>query len=155
MAMAIGVLGAVVSAVGQYTAMQAQAEAAEYNAEVAERNRRAVLGQTALDISDERLHNRRVIGSMRAAFGANGFAVAGSPLDVLSDTVQEQEYDIAKKDYAGKLKAEGYTEQANLYKMEADASRTAGVIGLASGLLGGFGSAISNSAGSSPLAVAV
>jgi hypothetical protein len=153
--MALGIVGAVVGAVGQFMSMQAAANAAEYNAKVAERNAAAVRAQTGADADDKRRSNRRVISSMRAAYGANGFEMAGSPLDVMSDTVQEQEYDVAKLKYAGELKAIGYTQQADLYSMEADNARAAAPIGLASGILSGVGNAISNAPpGSSLLTMA-
>lgn len=142
MAMALGVVGAVVSAVGQFQAMQAQAAAAEYNQKVAERNAKAVRGQTDSEINDKRVHNRRVLGTMRAAYASNGFEMVGSPMDVIADTAFEQEYDVAKMKYQGDMKAEGYKEQATLFEMEAKASRRAAFIGLASGLLSGVGEAI-------------
>ena len=144
MAMAVGLIGAVVSGIGSFMQMQAQAQAAEYNAEVAERNRRAITAQTQNDINDKRVHDRRVLASIRAGYSQNGFELAGSPMDVLSDTIFEQEYDVAKLEFAGKMKAEGYREQATLYEMEADAASTASVFGLATGLLSGIGNAYSS-----------
>ena len=144
MAMAAGLIGVVVSGVGTFMQMQAQAAAAEYNEKVAERNRRAVIGQTDAQLDDKRLSNKRVRSAMRAAFASNGFELAGSPMDVMSDTIFEQEYDVAKLKLQGQMKAEGYREQATLHGMEADAARTAGFIGLATGLLSGVGNAYGN-----------
>ena len=144
MAMAIGIVGGIMSAVGSFVSMQAQAQAAEYNAKIAARNSRAVSMQTANEIDDTRVHNRRVIGMMRAAYGANGFDMAGSPMDVLSDTIETQEYDVAKIKYQGAMKAEGYTEQASLFKMEAKSAKVGAFMGLATGLLGTAGNAIND-----------
>lgn len=145
MAMAIGILGAVVSGIGTYMQMQAQADAAEYNEAVANRNARAVTEQTSNDVQDKRLHDRRVLASMRAGYAQNGFEMAGSPMDVMSDTIFEQEYDTAKLKFEGKMKAVGYQEKAVLFDMEADAARTAGFIGLATGILSGSGNAYGGS----------
>ncbi len=140
MAMALG------SAVGTYQQGMAQAQAAEYNAKIADRNRKAVNMQTRGEVADRRVHNRRVIGAMRAAFGANGFEMAGSPMDVIADTTLEQSYDVEKIKYQGAMKAEGYKEQRTLFEMEAKASKTAAGIGLASGLLSGVGSMVNGMA---------
>lgn len=138
MAMALGIVSGLVSAVGSIAQASAQAASAKYNAKVAERNKRAVTAQTINEVEDQRLRNRRTMGSIRAAYGANGFEMAGSPLDVISDTAVEQELDVAKIKYQGAMKAEGYSEQATLFKMEAKADTTAGFFGAASGLLGGL-----------------
>lgn len=145
MAMAVGLIGAVVSGIGTFMQMQAQADAAEYNEAVAQRNARAVTEQTTNDIQDKRAQNRRVLASMRAGFAQNGFEMAGSPMDVMTDTIFEQEYDVAKLKFEGKMKAEGYKEKAVLFDMEADAARTAGFIGLATGILSGAGNAFGGS----------
>lgn len=138
MAMAIGIVGGLVSAVGSIAQANAQAAAANYNAKVAERNRRAVLAQTDNEIVDQNIKNRRMLGTIRAAYGANGFEMGGSPMDVIADTTLEQSLDVAKIRYQGAMKAEGYSEQATLFRMEAKAAKTAGMFGAASGFLSGI-----------------
>lgn len=138
MAMALGILGGVVSAVGSLASASAQANAAKFNAQVAKQNRVAVLEQTFTEVEDQRAKNRKMLGAMRAAYGANGLEMNGSPLDVVSDTTTEMEYDVAKTKYIGKMKAVGYANQAKLYEAEAKSAKTAGFIGAASGLLGAF-----------------
>lgn len=151
MAMAAGIIGAVVQGVGTFMQMQAQAAAAEYNKDVSERNRRAVIAQTDAEVDDKRKHDKRVRSAIRATYASNGFELAGSPMDVMADTIMEQEYDVAKLKLQGHMKAEGYREQATLYGMEADAARTAGFIGLATGLLSGVGNAFGQQQAGSPL----
>lgn len=138
MAMALGVVGGLISAVGSIAQANAAAASAKYNAAVAERNRRAVLAQTDNEVTDQQLKNRRMLGTIRAAYGANGFEMGGSPMDVIADTTLEQSLDIQKIKYVGKMKAEGYSEQATLFKMEAKAAKTAGFFGAASGLFSGI-----------------
>lgn len=138
MAMALGIVGGLISAVGSIAQASAASASAKYNAQVAERNKRAVTAQTINEVEDRRIKDRRVLGTIRAAYGANGFEMGGSPMDVIADTTLEQELDVAKVKYQGKMKAEGYGEQAVLFGMEAKAAKTAGWIGAASGLLGGL-----------------
>lgn len=138
MAMALSLVGGIVSAVGSLAQANAQANAAKFNAQVAKQNRDATLEQTTNEIQDQRSKNRRMLGAMRAAYGANGLEMSGSPLDVVSDTTTEMEYDVAKMKYIGRVKAVGYANQAKLYEAEADAARTSGIIGAASSMLGAF-----------------
>ncbi len=144
MAMAIGIIGGVISAIGSLQQANAQAASAEYNAKVAERNKRAVKNQTESEIEDRQVEHRRQLGSMRASYGASGLQMEGSPLDVLEDTATEQAFDISKIRYQGAMKAEGYSEQAALYKLEAKSAKTAGWIGAGSALIGGLQSGLAN-----------
>lgn len=145
MAMMLTIAGAVVSAVGSIAQGNAQAAAADYNAKISERNRVTTLEQTYTEIENQRAKNRKLQGEIRAAYGANGFEMSGTPLDVMSDTVAEQEYDIAKQKYVGRVKAQGFTEQAALSRLEGKSAKKAGYIGAASSLIGGFSDAIKQS----------
>lgn len=145
MAAALTIIGGVVSAVGAISQGNAAAAAADYNARVAERNRVAVIEQTYTEIEDQRAKDRKLLGAMRAAFGANGFEMSGSPLDVMSDTITEQNYDVAKQKYVGRMKAQGYSEQATLYRLEKKSAKSSGIIGAATSLIGGFTDAFQQS----------
>lgn len=138
MAMVLGIVGGAISALGAIQQGNAQAASAEYNAKVAKRNKSAVLAQTEAEIEDKKTENRRQLGSIRAAYGASGLMLDGSPLDVLEDTAVEQAYDVSKIRYQGAMKAEGYSEQAALFKLEAKSAKTAGWIGAGSAIIGGL-----------------
>lgn len=149
MSVALSIIGGVVSAIGSLAAAGAQARAAEYNAQVQERNRLVELNQADQEAQDKIRENRRVKGQIRAKYGMSNLELAGSPLDVLYDTAIEQELDVQRIRYAGEIRAIGRKDEATLYRMEAKAARTAGAISAVSGLLGGFRQA----AGSSLMAV--
>lgn len=136
--MAIGLIGGVISAVGAIQGAMVQQATAEYNAEVAQNTASAISAQTYNEITDKRRENRRQLGVIRAAYGQNNLSLAGSPLDVLEDTTVEQEYDVAKIKYQGEVKAQGYRDQAELFKMEAKTAPMEGFIGAATALLGSF-----------------
>lgn len=148
MALVLGIAGGVISAMGAIQSANAQAAAADYNKEVAKANKRTVHAQTEREIEDRQLENRRQLGSMRAAYGANGLQMEGSPLDVMDDTATEMNYDIAKVKFQGAMQEEGYDRQAALYKLEAKSAKQAGTIGAASALIGGFSTGLSSSGGS-------
>lgn len=138
MAMVLGIIGGVIGAMGSLQEANATASAADYNKEVANRNRAATLEQTESAIADKRLENRRQMATLRASYGASGLELDGSPLDVLEDTATEQAYDVAKIRYQGRMKAEGYREQAALFKLESKSAKTAGYISAGAQLISGI-----------------
>lgn len=96
------------------------------NAAVSEQNRRIVLQQTAADVEDVQRDSRRRLASIRAAYGASGFAFTGSPIDVLQDTALEDALEARRVDYEGRLSARqelldaaGFTDRATLDRYEA------------------------------------
>lgn len=149
MALVLGIVGGAISAIGAIQSANSQAAAAEYNKDVAKRNRTMALGETRLAIEDKQLENRRQMGSIRAAYGSSGLQLDGSPLDVLEDTAVEQAYDVSKIKYQGRVKAAGYAEQAALFKAEAKSAKTAGMIGAASAIIGGVSTGFNNWSGGS------
>jgi hypothetical protein len=149
-AVALAIVGGVVSAIGAIQSANAQAAAAEYNAKVQERNRLAVLAQADAEASDKIRENKRINSRIRAQYGAAGIEMAGSPLDVIEDTAIEEELDVRRIRYAGELEGIQRRDQANLYRMEAKAAKTAGMFSAVGNILGGFRQAY---AGSSLMAV--
>lgn len=132
--MALGVIGSLASGVMGAMGAMAQADAAadaanknaqiaEYNRQVAERNKNTVLAEADAAARDQSRDNRRVMGSIRASYGASGLSLEGSPLDVMEDTALEQELDVSKTRYKGELQAIGYKDEAANYKMKAELHR--------------------------------
>lgn len=155
MTAAISIIGGVISAFGAMQAANAQAQAAEYNAAVARRNAQAIRSQADEETKDQNLENSRRLAVIRTAYGAAGIDLAGSPLDVITDTAVEGELDIRRIQYAGELRAIDQQDQAKLYELEAKNDRQAGAISAVGKLFGGFSSAFSNApAGSSLFAMA-
>jgi len=145
----IGALGAIQSANAQAAAAEYNAKISERNAVIADQNRKQAVETSEIAASDKRRENRRVLASMRAAYGTSGLDLAGSPLDVLEDTAVEQELDTQRVRYEGRLRARegaiqmlGLHEDATLSLMEGKAAKTAGYIGAAGHLVGGIGTAL-------------
>jgi hypothetical protein len=107
--------------------------------------------QTAqIDAEERRTENRKTIAAMRAAYGASGVEMAGSPLEVLSDASMTLELDASRVEYEGHIanreggiRMTGYGEQSRLDMMEAENARSAGALNAMGFLLGGAGNAIS------------
>jgi hypothetical protein len=145
-----------ISAVGAISSANAQAAAADYNAKVDQRNRlledqnrRQALITADIDAQDKRKEQARTMGQIRAAYGASGLEMAGSPLDVLEDSAIESSLDVQRTEYEGRaaarssaIKMQGYSEDAVLQKMNAKASKTAGMISAFGYLAGGVGQAL-------------
>lgn len=154
------VVSGVVSAVGQIAAANAQAAASEYNAKIQERN--AIVAQqniqnsdqaTQAELDNKRREKRRTMAAIRAAYGASGVDIAGSPLDVLTDTSMELEADINTTAQEGRIRKrelgmqkQGHKEQAQLDRMSASASRTAGFFGAIGSVVGSAGTALTRMA---------
>lgn len=127
-----------VSAFGAMQQGEATARAAEYNAQVNDRNAALSRQQSNAEMEDTAREHRRQMGAIRAAYGAAGIGLAGSPLDVIEDTALEQQTDIRRIGYSGELKAIGYEEKAALNRAEASNARTAGAISAVSAGVGGI-----------------
>lgn len=128
------VASGVVSAAGAMSAGKAQANAANYEAQLADRNAKIARNQAEAEQEDQRRENIRQRGAIRAAYGASGIEMAGSPLDVLSDTALEQELDVARIGYRGELKAIGEADKAEMARVSASNAKQAGAIGAISAI---------------------
>lgn len=151
----------------------AQARADEYNMSISQKNagyalteRKAVLDQSDSEALDQVRTNRARMSTIRASYGAAGIDLEGSPLDAIMATAIENEMDVKRIKYAGRVQAAGkaveaeqHLDEAQLYKIMAEdarragdlgqasatsvaaAQRTAGRIGAISSLFGGFSAA--------------
>lgn len=151
------VAAGVVGYMGAKQAAEANAQAAEYNAKIAERNaiiadqnRVTAVRQSDIDAEDHRRETRRIMASIRTAYGASGIEIAGSPLDVLEDTALERELDTERIRFEGKVRSRegaiqmlGLEEEATLSKMRAQNERTAGRYAAFGSLIGGIGTGLS------------
>lgn len=145
---ALAIIGAVASlasgvvgAIGAVQSANANAQAAEYDAAVKERNRKTVINQAEAEIGDKRRENRRQLAAVRAAYGSSGLTMEGSPLDVLEDSAFEQELDVERTRYGAELKSQGLSEDAVLSRMKAQSYRKSAPISAAASILGGVSSA--------------
>jgi len=158
-AVAIGLtlVSGVMSAAGAMQQASAEAQAYKTQAQIAERNRviadqdRIQAVRTAqIAEEDKARENRRNLASMRAAYGSTGLELAGSPLDVLSDTSVEMALDQQRTGYdqyiqnrEGAIKMLGLTEDAAQARAAAKNAMTAGRMKAVSSLLSSAGSAAS------------
>lgn len=131
------IAGTAISAIGAIRAGQAQAAAANYNAQVAERNAFISRDQAAADEQRQRIQARRKLGAMRAAYGASGISLEGSPLDVLEDSAAEAELDALTIRYKGGVGAMGYEAEAGAQRARAKNATTESYYNAGAALLTG------------------
>lgn len=157
MAVAMSIVSGVVGAIGAIREGNAEGAAADFNAEVqdrnaliAEQNRQLTVRQSAIDAEDRRLANRRTMASIKAAYGSSGLELSGSQLDVLEDTATEQELDVQRIEFEGRVRSRegtlqvlGLKEGAGLSRARAKSARSAGKLKALGSLVGGFGDAAS------------
>lgn len=148
-------VSAAVTAVGQIRQAQATSAAANYTAQVADRNALVARQQSEADAHRQRAVSARRLGSIRAAYGASGVTMEGTPLDLLEDSAAQAELDAITTRYKGEVAAIGYEGEAQLARFRAKQARREGnlsaattLLGAASRMYGGAGGAAS-SAGSS------
>jgi hypothetical protein len=109
---------AAIAAASAYKQSETAANAADYNAQIAQQN------QTLAAAQDSR-QAEILSGQQRAAYGASGVqGSTGSPLDVLADTATQSALDRAKIKY-------NYGSQINLDNAQASNYRSSALIGAA------------------------
>ena len=132
-AIGLTLVSGAISAMGAIQAGQAQAAAAQYEAQIAERNAkladqdRILAVQTSQQAAeDKRRDNTRQLAAIRAAYGSSGFELAGTPLDVLSDTSVEMALDERRIEFEGQVKNREGALQMLYYNEDAQLSRFEG-----------------------------
>ena len=123
-----------VSAIQQGNAAR---ETGEYNAAIAERNAGIARDQANADAEAQGRFARQKIGAARAAYGASGVTLEGSPIDVLAMSASNAELDRLNILHAGEIKAMGYRDTAQLDRMKGEAAQSKGYGDAASAILTG------------------
>ena len=129
--------GAVMSAVGAIQQGKAAKNAANYNAAIATNDARIAELQAQAEESRHRRMARKAIGGIRAAYGASGVTLEGTPTDVLYESVANAESDALNIRYGGLLRSQGFMNTAQLDRMQGKNAQTAGYMNAASSLLSG------------------
>lgn len=151
MAAVLGIVSAVVGAVGAIAQgsaaaadKRAQADASEYNAKVKEIQAVQVQDTTAAKVSNDSVKTRQKMAAVRAGSIQNGFETTGSIGDILRTVEVDGELEGLTSLYEGTVRAQGLRQGKVLDQMNADNARrgasnamTAGFIGAGTTLLSG------------------
>lgn len=141
-----GLAGAAVGAVSSVASGQAQANAAAFNAEVAqqqaERERQIAERERQIaerEAADFRRQQSRVLAASRARRAGAGVTFQGSPLLVNESTAAEIELGVQNILVGGATRASRLRQQAALDRSRARSARVGGFLGAGSTLLTGIG----------------
>jgi hypothetical protein len=120
---AVTLVGAALSAVAAISAGQAQAEAADFNAEMAQQQATRERQIAERDALDYRRQNSRLLATSRARRAGTGITSQGSPL--LVDEATAAEIELGARDIltGGAARAFGYEQAAALSRSQASATR--------------------------------
>jgi len=140
---ALTLLGAAVGAAGAIAAGKAEANAAEFNAEMAQQQAERERQIAARDADDHSRRGSRLLATSRARRAASGVTSQGSPLLVDESTAAEIELGVQDILAGGAANAYGYQQQAALARARASSARTGAYLTAGSTLLTGAGRATS------------
>lgn len=149
---ALGLIGAGISAAGSLVGGISQANAADYQAQIAANNAKiaeqnaahaAQAGeQQAADASQKGAAN---LGAIKAAIAANGLDVnSGSALDVEKSARSTSQLNTLRTENNAQQQVYGYRSQASNYEAQAELDRSEEGPDVLGGVLGGAGSLFSN-----------
>src|SRR3546814_552523 len=120
-------LSGAVGAVGAISSGKAQANAAEYQAEVTQQQADQERIASRQDEEDFRRDQSRLLAQRRAAMGGSGVDMAtGSPLLANEDFASEVELQARRIRAGGETRATRLGQQAGLYESQAGSAKTAG-----------------------------
>lgn len=138
--------GPIMQGYGNYLSGQAQSEAYDYQAQVAENNVQVAKQQGAYDASRMMVMASKKIGSQEAGFAASGVSLqSGSAMAVLASSAATAELDRQNILHGADIKAVNFANQASIDRIAAKNTKSASLLGLAAGGIGGAGSAYANS----------
>lgn len=120
--------------------------AGEYNAKTAEQNAQYSLLQSAEEENRARMASKKVIGDMRANFGASGIT-GGSALDVLSESSANAELDALTIRHEGKVKYASYMNDAAMSRVAGKNAKMNSYLKAAGYLASGAGNTAKQIAG--------
>jgi hypothetical protein len=148
----VTIISTVVSAVGAIqqsnaasASAKSQAQANDYNAQVARNQAQQSLQVSAAEQLMLSRRQRQQAGQSRAAVAQSGTGFGGSNADILEQSDTLAELDLLNLAYEGQMRSQGFQAEAGLQTFQAGAARsnaknarTAGYLGAARAIGGGF-----------------
>lgn len=129
--------GVALTVYGMQEQKKAAKKAGRLNAEDAEENARLSMERAKEDARMFRVSFRRDQEANKAAIGASGIKMEGSPLEVLYDNAAAAEHDYQNILKGGEQQRDSYLRQARMFRSGAAAAGRAADIGSAAAVLQG------------------
>lgn len=137
------VAGSVMQSGQQAAAGQAQANAAYYNASVAQNNANAAMQAAYANKMQQDRKNRASLESVRSKYLNSGVELEGTPLLVLMEETSQNALTSDKILHQGKVQAANFTNEATMSRYQGDTALAASQSQSQGTLLGGVFSGIS------------
>ena len=132
---ALSVAATAASTISEVNQQKASADAANYNAQLAETNAQVAQRSAGQAEDAQRRNARAVLARQRAAAAETGLGFSGSVADVYGDSAKDAELDALRIRYKGLMDASGLRQEGALQKSQAQAAnKAAGVAALNGGL---------------------
>ena len=131
------ILSTFVNVAGDLAQSSAQFKSANFNRNISKFNAATIQQTGKMEESRIRQEARRRAGQIRANVGMSGFALEGSAMDILSESVYQGEYDAQSSRFNTQRAAQSESMQGDLYGMQGRDAKRAGYISAASSLLKG------------------
>ena len=128
-------IGGFFSAYGQLIQGEAERDASYLNARQAEQNAVISLEQSAEEERRLRVQGQKVLGDMRASYGASGVTMEGSPMEVLKASAGAIELDALNIRTQGQNRYNAFRQEARMSRMRGEAVMRASQFGAAASAL--------------------
>lgn len=138
------VVGSIVQSGQQSAAAQAQANAAYYNAAVAQNNANAAMQAAYADKQQQDRKNRAQLEMVRSKYLASGVELEGTPGDVLLEETGQMALESDKIAHRGKVQYNNYMNEATMHRYQGDSALAAGQNQAQGTLLGGIFGGVSS-----------
>lgn len=143
----LSLLGTMASSKSQKQEADMTAGLYERNAQIAEQNATVIEQQAAFNAGQIKSQNDRKIAMQRAAYGASGVTMEGSPIMVVADAEAQSEIDQLAERYEGKIDANRQRSEAGNARYQAQIARVVGKNRSNETLISGLGKALSGATG--------
>jgi len=133
----IGLAGSVVQGMGAAAAANAEGASLDAQAQGKARDADAEKQASAYEVARTRETVQRALGGQRAGFAANGIALSGSALDVIDDTANEGDLDLAAIKWNSDVKIDTLKYEKSYMQENAKVARSTAGLAFLSPVLGG------------------
>ena len=134
----LALLAVGLSAGGALVQGQQQQQMANYQAKAYEQQAQADAQASAFEQAQEKHKQGLQQAAARAAVGASGVAVAGSPTEVLAANARQNQLDLKAIQFGSQIRQNNLRTQADISKFSGKQAMTAGIIGAVSSGVSGL-----------------
>lgn len=133
----VGLLGGVIQGFGAAQEKNNNAQSNDMAAAGLDRDIAAEAESSAFEVASSRANTARTQGSARAGFAANGLALSGSVSEVLQQSAEQGDLDVAAIRWNSKIKQDTMGYQRDVYKFNAGTERAAAPLAFIAPVIGG------------------